>query len=357
MNICSHLIGTGSAAPERVLTNQDLERIVDTSNDWIVRRTGIRERRISSLKRPENTAEMATKAAWKALETAHVTPSELDMIVVGTVTPDRQFPATGCMVQTALGANRAAAFDLSAGCSGFLYALNTVHNAIRCGSIQKALVIGVERLSSVLNWEDRGTCVLLGDGAGAAVVAAGPEEGGVLSTHIRSDGQFWDLLYAYYGENHIPEDIDHLDAKPFKLRMEGNRLFKRAIGCLTEIAVEALEHNGMTPSDIRLVVPHQANIRIIHGMIRNLGIPMEQVYTNVDRYGNTSSASIPIAMDEAQRRGLLAPGDHVLLVSFGAGLTWASAVIRWSMEAALPRAEDLVCKSIVEEPSIISSVP
>ncbi len=357
MNICSHLIGTGSAAPQRVLTNQELERIVDTSNDWIIRRTGIRERRISSLKRPENTAEMATKAAREALETAHVTPSELDMIVVGTVTPDRQFPATGCMVQTALGANRAAAFDISAGCSGFLYALNTVHNAIRCGSIRKALVIGVERLSSVLNWEDRGTCVLLGDGAGAAVVAAGPEQGGVLSTHIRSDGQFWDLLYAYYGENHIPDDIDHLDAKPFKLRMEGNRLFKRAIGCLTEIAVEALEHNGMTPRDIRLVVPHQANIRIIHGMIRNLGIPMEQVYTNVDRYGNTSSASIPIAMDEAQRRGLLGPGDHVLLVSFGAGLTWASAVIRWSMEAALPRAEDLVCKSIVEEPSIISSVP
>ncbi len=346
MHAWSHIIGTGSAAPERVLTNQDLERIVDTSDDWIIRRTGIRERRISSLQRPENTAEMATDAAVRALETAQVDPSELDMIVVGTVTPDRQFPSTGCMVQTALGAGGAAAFDISAGCSGFLYALSMVHNAVRCGAVQKALVIGVERLSSVLNWEDRGTCVLLGDGAGAVVVSAGGEEGGIMSTHIRSDGQYWDLLYSYYGENHVPASVDHLDAKPYKLRMEGNRLFKKAIGCLTDIAQEALEHNGMTSKDIKLMVPHQANIRIIQGLVRNLGIPMEQVYTNVDRYGNTSSASIPIALDEAQGRGLLTTGDHVLLVSFGAGLTWASAVIRWSMEAALPEAEEVVHRLI-----------
>lgn len=346
MRAWSHIIGTGSAAPERVLTNQDLERIVDTSDDWIIRRTGIRERRISSLERSENTSEMATDAAIRALEAAGVDPSELDMIVVGTVTPDRQFPSTGCMVQTALGADRAAAFDISAGCSGFLYALSIVDNAVRCGAVQKALVIGVERLSSVLNWEDRGTCVLLGDGAGAVVISAGPEEGGIMSTHIRSDGQYWDLLYSYYGENHVPESVDHLDAKPYKLRMEGNRLFKKAIGCLTEIALEALEHNGMTSEDIKLVVPHQANIRIIQGLVRNLDIPMEQVYTNVDRFGNTSSASIPIALDEAQTRGLLMPGDHVLMVSFGAGLTWASAVIRWSMEAALQMAEDAALLSM-----------
>ncbi len=341
MGVWSHIIGTGSAAPERILTNSDLERIVDTSDDWIMRRTGIRERRISSLQRPENTAEMATAAAVQALNTARIDPAELDMIVVGTVTPDRQFPSTGCMVQTALGAKRAAAFDISAGCSGFLYALNTVHNAVRCGSVQKALAIGVERLSSVLNWEDRGTCVLLGDGAGAVVVSAEEEESGILSTHIRSDGQYWDLLYSYYGENHLPASVDHLDAKPYKLRMEGNRLFKKAIGFLTEIALEALEHNGMSSDDIKLVVPHQANIRIIQGLVRNLDIPMEQVYTNVDRYGNTSSASIPIALDEAYSRGLLSPGDHVLLVSFGAGLTWASAVIRWSMEAVIPKSEDV----------------
>jgi 3-oxoacyl-[acyl-carrier-protein] synthase III len=346
MRLCSHILGTGSAAPERVLTNRDFESIVDTSDDWIVRRTGIRERRISSLKRSENTSEMATKAAARALESARVDPSELDMIVVGTVTPDRQFPSTGCMVQTALGADRAAAFDISAGCSGFLYALSTAGNAVQCGSVNKALVIGVERLSSVLNWEDRGTCVLLGDGAGAVVISAGGDEGGILSTHIRSDGQYWDLLYSYYGENHLPATVDHLDAKPYKLRMEGNRLFKKAIGCLTEIALEALVHNGMTPADIKLVVPHQANIRIIQGLVRNLDIPMEQVYTNVDRYGNTSSASIPIALDEAQRKGLLFPGDHVLMVSFGAGLTWASAVVRWSMEAAVSDAEKAIRMSL-----------
>ena len=348
-----HILGTGSFIPERVLTNQDLEQIVETSDDWIVRRTGIRERRIASKQRPETTSDMATGAARRALETAGLDPSELDMIVVGTVTPDMQFPSAACMVQEALGAGNAVAFDVSAGCSGFLFALNTVLNAIHCGGCRKALVIGVERLSSVINWEDRGTCVLLGDGAGGVVVSAGPEPGGVLSTHIKSDGKFWELLYSYYGENHVPEMLSHLDTKPFKLRMEGNRLFKKAIGALTEIALASIEHNGMVPSDIKLVVPHQANLRIINGMVRNLGIPMEQVYTNVDRYGNTSSASIPIALDEAYRQGLLGPGDNVLLVSFGAGLTWASAVVRWSMEAVLPEAEAAVRASALERPTLI----
>lgn len=353
MNTFGHILGTGSFIPERVLTNQDLEQIVETSNDWIVRRTGIRERRIASKQRPESTADMATAAARSALESAGLDPSELDMIVVGTVTPDRQFPSAACMVQEALGAGNAVAFDVSAGCSGFLFALSNVLNAIHCGSCCKALVIGVERLSSVINWEDRGTCVLLGDGAGAVVVAAGPEEGGVLSTHIKSDGQFWELLYSYYGENHVPEILEHLDTKPFKLRMEGNRLFKKAIGALTEIALASIKHNGMAPSDIKLVVPHQANLRIINGMVRNLGIPMEQVYTNVDRYGNTSSASIPIALDEAYREGRIGPGDNVLLVSFGAGLTWASAVVRWSMEACLPEAESAVQAHVLQNASLI----
>jgi 3-oxoacyl-[acyl-carrier-protein] synthase-3 len=345
MTMNAHIVGTGSAAPERVLTNEELEQIVDTSNDWIIRRTGIRERRISSTERPENTADLATAAARKALEMAAMEPAELDMIAVGTVTPDRQFPSAGCMVQEALGAHNATAFDISAGCSGFLYAMSMVHNAIRCGAARKALVIGVERLSSVLNWEDRGTCVLLGDGAGAVAMVADPKEGGLLSTHLRSDGQFWELLYSYYGENHVPSILTSLDAKPFKLRMDGNRLFKKAISCLTEIALEGIEHNGMTPADIKLVVPHQANIRIIQGLVRNLNIPMEQVYTNVDLYGNTSSASIPIALDEAFRRGRLSPGDHVLLVSFGAGLTWASAVIQWSIPAELSGEETAVTAS------------
>ncbi len=331
MDFQRHIVGTGSAAPERVLSNLDLEGIVETSGEWIVRRTGIRERRIASRNRSENTAELASLAARRALDMAGLEAGEVDMIVVGTVTPDRQFPSAGCMVQEMLGARGATAFDVSAGCSGFLYALTTVDHALRCGASRNALVIGVERLSSVLNWEDRGTCVLLGDGAGAVVVSARGEEGGILSTHLRSDGQYADLLYSYYGENHVPVLLSDIDSKPFKLFMEGNRLFKRAIGSLTEIALLALERNNLTPGDIRLVVPHQANIRIIQGMVKNLRIPMDQVYTNVERYGNTSSASIPMALDEAHRAGRIAKGDKVLLVSFGAGLTWASAVLHWSL--------------------------
>jgi len=355
MSLYGHIVGTGSSCPLRVLTNQDLEKIVETSDEWIVRRTGIRERRIASLERNENTTEMATDAALRALDMARVTPSELDMIVVGTVTSDRQFPSTGCMVQEALGARRAVAYDISAGCSGFLFALDSVLNAIRAGACEKALVIGVERLSSVINWEDRGTCVLLGDGAGAVIVSAGAEKGGVLSSRIKSDGRFWELLYSFPGEDSTPEILDHLDTKPHKLRMEGNRLFKRAIENLTEIAGEALARNKMTSRDIKLVVPHQANMRIIQGFVRNLDVPMEQVFTNVDRYGNTSSASIPLALDEAYREGLLGPGDNVLLVSFGAGLTWAAAVIEWNMEAWVPAAKDLADSQDLEEQRVMTA--
>lgn len=354
MSIFGHIRGTGSFFPERVLSNKDLEAIVETSDEWIVRRTGIQERRISSLERNENTTEMATSAALEALKSAQLDAIDLDTIAVGSVTADRQFPSTGCMVQEALGARNAVAYDVSAGCSGFLFAMDSAFNAIRCGSCRNALVIGVERLSSVINWEDRGTCVLLGDGAGAVVVSAGPEEGGVLSTHIKSDGRFWELLYSYKDEDHVPDVLAPLDTKPQKLRMEGNRLFKRAIGNLTEIANEALQHNHMTPDDIKLVVPHQANMRIIQGLVRNLDVPMEQVYTNVHRYGNTSSASIPLALDEAYREGLLAPGDNVLLVSFGAGLTWASAIINWSMEACMPAVKDGTGEESIQEEKIIS---
>jgi 3-oxoacyl-[acyl-carrier-protein] synthase-3 len=300
---------------------------------------------------------MATKAAQRALEMAGLDPLDLDRIAVGTVTSDRQFPSTGCMVQNALGAHDAVAYDVSAGCSGFLFAMDSVFNSIRCGACRKALVIGVERLSSVINWDDRGTCVLLGDGAGAVVVSADSEEGGVLSTHIKSDGRFWELLYSYDEADHIPEILNPLDTKPQKLRMEGNRLFKRAIGNLTEIANQALEHNNMTSADIKLVVPHQANIRIIQGLVRNLDVPMEQVYTNVERYGNTSSASIPLALDEAYREGLLEKGDNVLLVSFGAGLTWSSALIKWSMKAFVPNAKGGEGNGSLEEKKVISAVP
>ena len=317
--------------PERILYNKDLEEIVDTNDEWIVRRSGIRERRISSQKRDESTNDLATQAAKKALEMAEVSPDELDMIVVGTVTPDRQFPSTGCMVQQALKAKNAAAFDVSAGCSGFLYALTSVNNAVRSGTCRTALVVGVERLSSIINWQDRGTCVLLADGAGAAVIRARPEEGGVLSTHLKSDGSLWELLYSSDGNAYTPEILNDIGKRPFHLKMDGNPLFRRAIGCMSEIAREALAHNSMSGEDLGLVVPHQANIRIIQGLANSLRIPMDKVYTNIEKYGNTSSATIPIALDEANREGLLKTGDCVLLVTFGAGLTWGASIVKWSM--------------------------
>ena len=326
----AHIIGTGSAIPERILSNKDLESIVDTSDEWIMRRTGIKERRISSKGRNESTTDLATEASLKAMEMAGISAESIDMIVVGTVTSDRQFPSAACMVQEALEAENAAAFDVSAGCSGFLYALSTANNAIRCGTCGTALVVGVERLSSILNWHDRGTCVLLGDGAGAVVLTSKKDKGGILSTHLKSDGKLWDLLYSSYGNSYIPKTLKAMDIKPLHINMDGNRLFKKAIKWLCSISNEALRHNSLSIDDIGILVPHQANIRIIQAMAKNLRISMEKVYTNIQRYGNTSSASIPIALDEANREGLLSKGENVLLVSFGAGLTWGASILSWS---------------------------
>jgi len=327
----SRIIGTGSTTPKRVLSNKDLENIVDTTDEWITRRTGIKERRISSNGKGETTTDMATLASLKALDMAGVSPGSLDMIVVGTVTPDRQLPSAACMVQKELRNEDAAAFDVSAGCSGFLYALSIVDNAVRAGVCKRALVVGAERLSAVVNWKDRSTCVLLGDGAGAVVLDATHKKEGILSTHIKSDGTFWELLYSSYGNSYTPEILKGMDIKPFQLNMEGNRLFKRAVGFLTEIAQKALDHNGLSTGDIALLIPHQANLRIIQAVAKNLGMCMDKVYTNLERYGNTSSASIPIAMDEANREGRMARHDHVLLIAFGAGLTWGSSILRWTM--------------------------
>ena len=327
----AHIVGTGSSMPERVLSNKDMESIVDTTDEWITRRSGIKERRISSTGRHESTTDMATKASLEALEMAGIAAEKLDMMVVGTVTADRQFPSAACMVQKELGATNAFAFDVSAGCAGFLYALAMVNNAVKCGMCQTALVVGVERLSSVVNWEDRSTAVLLADGAGAVVIQAKPEPGGILSTHLKSDGTAWDLLYSSYGNTFTPEILQGLDQKPFFLKMEGNKIFKRAIRCLSEVSREALAHNGLSSDDIDLVVPHQANIRIIQGLADNLAVPMERVFTNIHKYGNTSSGTIPIALNEANREGRLKKGSHVLIVSFGAGLTWAGAILTWTM--------------------------
>ena len=331
MTLRATITGTGSAVPERTLSNKEFEQIVDTNDEWITRRTGIRERRIASTERKESTADLSSRAALKAMAMAGISAADLDMIVVGTVTPDQQVPAAACMIQELLGAENAYAFDVSAGCTGFLYALSMVNNAVMTGSCRKALVVGVDRLSTILNWQDRGTCVLLGDGAGAAIIEATDAQDGILSTHLKSDGKAWNLLYSTYGNRPSPDTLSDLELKPYYLIMDGNRLFKRAVECLSTIALEALTRNNLSRDDITLVVPHQANMRIIQAAVGRMGIPMENVYINVDRYGNTSSGTIPIALDEANREGLLKKGDCVLLVAFGAGLTWGSALVEWSI--------------------------
>ena len=323
------IVGTGSITPKRVLSNRDLEKIVDTNDEWITRRTGIKERRISMKESEESSTDLALQASLRAMEMAGISGKDLDMIVVGTVTPDRQFPSTACTLQHALNARNAPAFDVSAGCSGFLYALETAHNAIRTGMCKTALVAGVERLSAILNWKDRSTCVLLGDGAGAVIVRATKDQKGILSTHLKSDGSFGNLLYSSEGNGYLPKILRNMDHKPFHLKMDGHRLFKVAVGCMSSIARKALEHNALRMEDVGTLIPHQANIRIIQSVAKNLRLPMEKVFTNIHKYGNTSSASIPIALDEANRQGVLAKGSHVLLITFGAGLTWGSSLLKW----------------------------
>lgn len=327
----AHIAGTGSCIPERILNNQELERIVDTSNEWIIRRTGISERHIARINCAESTTDMGVRAARNAMEMADVTADQIDTIIVATVTADRQFPSAGCMIQKELEAFNAAAYDISAGCSGFIYALELADNAIRAQKARVVLVIGAERLSSVVNWKDRGTCVLLGDGAGAVIVVARPEAGGILSTHIKSDGRYWDLLYAESGNDYLPDSLNDIAQIPFHLKMEGNRLFRQAVSCMAAITETALTQNKLSREEIQVVVPHQANYRILHAVAEKIQVPTEKLFTNLQKYGNTSSASIPIALDEAHREGRIAAGDHVLLLSFGAGLTWGASILKWSL--------------------------
>lgn len=326
----SHIIGTGSVVPQSILSNADLEKVVETSDEWITRRTGIKERRISSKNANESTTDLGTRAAQSAMEMAGVTPDQIDTIMVGTVTADHLFPSAACMIQKELGANNAAAFDISAGCSGFIYGLEAANNSIRSKQSETVLVVGTERLSSVVNWKDRGTCVLLGDGAGAVVIRGRDDEGGILSTHIKSDGRFWDLLHSEEGNDFLPETLNYTAVRPYILKMEGNRLFKQAVGSMASIAEQALEQNGIDRDEIQLVVPHQANLRILQAVADKLKLPMDKFFTNLNKYGNTSSASIPLALDEAYRTGRISNGDNVLMVSFGAGLTWGATLIRWT---------------------------
>ncbi len=322
-----HIVGTGSHTPERVLTNQDLEKIVDTSDAWITSRTGIKERRISDPRTPSSS--LATEAAVRALATAGVSGESLDQIIVGTVTGDRTFPSTGCIVQDRLGARKAHAFDVSAACAGFLYGLSVGRSAIEAGAAETVLVVGVETLSRIVDWTDRNTCVLFGDAAGAVVLRSTGKPGGILSTRLHSDGSLVHLLEMPAGGSLMPPSHETVDRRLHTIHMSGNDVFKHAVRAMESVALEALEAAGRKPEELDLLVPHQANYRIIDATARRLGLPMEKVFVNLDRYGNTSSASIPLALDEARRSGRIQPGDLVEMVTFGGGFTWAAAVVEW----------------------------
>ena len=326
----SRITGTGSALPEKILTNLDLERMVDTSDEWITSRTGIRERRIAA--EGQFTSTFAAEASRRAMEMAGVKAEELDLIILGTVTPDFPFPATACIVQHEIGAVNAAAFDLSAACSGFIYGLSIADKYIRTGEAKKVLVIGAEVLSRVVDWTDRNTCILFGDGSGAAIVEVTEGDSGILSTHIFSNGSFWNTLYQPGCGNRNPATNEKtLQDRLFYIRMEGNDVFKHAVRAMEEAAVTALVANGMTAADISLLIPHQANLRIIDATAKRLGMAADdaRLFVNLHNYGNTSSASIPISIDEANRTGRMKAGDKVLLTAFGGGFTYGSALMCW----------------------------
>ena len=323
----TRIIGTGSYLPKRIMTNHDLERLVDTTESWIMERTGIRERRIADDR--EATSDLAVHASRRALEMAGIDENDLDLIIVATATPDMFFPSTACIVQDRIGARQAAAFYLSAACSGFLFALSVADQYIRNGVYKNVLIIGSEVMSRIIDWTDRNTCVLFGDGAGAAVLQRTKSDHGVLSSHLHSDGRLWDLIHVPGGGSRLPPSPSMLaERKPF-IKMKGNETFKVAVRTLEEAVYETLKATHVQPSDLSLLIPHQANLRIIKAVAQRLGLPMEKVVINVDRYGNTSAASIPIALDEAVREGRVKDGDLLLFEAFGAGLTWASALVRW----------------------------
>lgn len=322
----SRIAGTGSYTPKRVLTNAELERMVATSDQWVAERTGIRERRIAAA--GEACSDLGIQAAERALKAAGVSAGDLDMILVATCTGDTLLPATACLIQHRLGAVKAAACDISAACCGFVYALGIADAYIKTG-MRHVLIVGSEVMSAITDWTDRNTCVLFGDGAGAAVLSASPDERGILSTHLRSDGSLCDLIIVPGGCSRIPPSEKMLSERLQYIKMKGNETFKVAVRTLEEIARETLAASGLKVEDIDLYVPHQANVRIIKAVADRLGLPLDKVVLNMDRYGNTSAASIPIALDEAVKDGRIKDGSLIMLGAFGAGLTWASALIRW----------------------------
>lgn len=321
------IAGLGMYAPERVLTNQELQQMVDTSDEWIVTRTGIKERRLAEP--GQATSDLAVPAARQALQQAGVRPEELDLIIVATNTPDTLFPATACLVQDRLGAAGAGAFDLLAGCTGFIYALSCGAQFVQTGMCRHVLVVGAETLSRIINWQDRNTCVLFGDGAGAALLAPAEPGRGILASTLAADGSGGHLLSLPAGGSRQPASPATVEAGLHYVHMNGREVFKFAVKAMEDSALEALQRAGLQREDLDFLVPHQANIRIIEAAAKRLGLGMEKVLVNVDRYGNTSTASVPIALYEAVAAGRIRPGDHVVLVGFGAGLTWAACALRW----------------------------
>lgn len=327
MKVKARIVGTGSSIPEKVLTNKDLEKMVDTSDEWITTRTGIKERRIA----PEgiNTSTLAIEASKKALEMAGVKAEELDMIICNTISPDQPLPSTSCFIQTALGAKNCAAFDLSAACSGFLFGLCTAEQFIITGKYKRILVIGVELLSRWVDWQDRTTCIIFADGAGAAVVVPSENDRGIIASSIHTDGNFADYLYIPAGGTKFVTSYKTIDERLHYIKMRGNELFKVAIRYMESVAREVLNSANVRIEDIDLFIPHQANQRISVAVAERLNVPMSKVYSNIDRIGNTSSASIPIALDEVNRTNKIKERDLILLASFGAGVTYAGTIIRW----------------------------
>src|SRR5882762_28714 len=321
------IIGTGSYVPEKRLTNADLSRIVDTSDECITTRTGIKERRIAA--KDELTSDMATKAALQALEQAKVKPEDVDLILVATATPDMLFPATACFVQKKIGAKNAACLDVSAACAGFLFGIEIAQQFITSHTHDTVLVIGAEKLTSITNWTDRNTCVLFGDGAGAAVLRHRGSAHGVISTNMGSDGQFTDILFMPGGGSRCPITKENADMNLATIHMTGKEVYKQAVTAMVNASKKVLDQAGLSIEDIACVIPHQANLRIMDAIADRLGISRDKMFVNLDRYGNTSAAAVAIALDEANRTGRIKPGDYVLLVVFGGGLTWASTVIEW----------------------------
>ncbi|MEW6067287.1 MAG: beta-ketoacyl-ACP synthase III [Nitrospirota bacterium] len=323
----SKIIATGSYLPEKVLTNFDFEKMVDTSDEWITERTGIKERRISN--ENQSASDLAFEASKKAIERAGLNADDIDLIIVATVSGDMLFPSTACILQSKLQAANAVGFDVNAACSGFLYGLHIADSLVKSGKYKKVIVVGTEVLSKITDWEDRTTCVLFGDGAGAVILEPTEDEQGILSTHINSDGKLWELLYLPAGGSKNPATIDTVKNRLHYIKMKGNETFKVAVRTLEDIANKTLEENNLDSSQLSLLIPHQANMRIIQATADRLKIPIERVVVNLDKYGNTSAASIPIALDEAVTTGRVKNGDYILLEAFGGGLTWASALIKW----------------------------